>query len=130
MATKILIVDDSKLARMSVSKLLTSLRPDWARFEAASADEAIILTGREHPDVILLDFNMPGTTGLELAAQLQQSHPHIPVAVISANIQVEIVERAQEAGATFLAKPLTSPDLAAFLDEAQARLSVTRPSVR
>lgn len=124
MPIKILIVDDSKLARMSVSKLLSTLRPGWTRIEAADADEAITLTNRESPDVILLDFNMPGTSGIELAAQLRASHPHIPAAIISANIQVEIVERAVDAGATFLPKPLMSPALAAFLDDAEARLPV------
>jgi FixJ family two-component response regulator len=61
---------------------------------------------------------------LDLAAQLQDSHPHVPVAIISANIQVEIVDRTTQAGATFLPKPLTEPVLAAFLDHAEARLPV------
>ena len=49
------------------------------------------------------------------------------VAVITANIQTEIVTRAQEVGASFLAKPLTQPALAAFLDEAVQRLQTARP---
>jgi CheY-like chemotaxis protein len=122
MATKILIVDDSKLARMSVSKLLSELRPSWVRLEAANADEAIKQTFQEHPDIILLDFNMPGQSGLELAARLYETHPDIPVAIVSANIQVEIVERAAMAGATFIAKPLTQPALAEFLSAAEARI--------
>ena len=36
---KILIVDDSKLARMAVAKMLGNLHPDWTRVEAANADE-------------------------------------------------------------------------------------------
>jgi CheY-like chemotaxis protein len=123
MATKILIVDDSKLARMSVSKLLSELRPSWVRLEAANADEAVKQTDQEHPDIILLDFNMPGQSGLELAAQLHETHPDIPVAIVSANIQVEIVERAALAGATFIAKPLTGPALAEFLTAAEARVA-------
>jgi len=123
MVTKILIVDDSKLARMSVAKLLSGLRPDWFRLEAANSDEALIQAGKERPDIVLMDFNMPGQTGLELAAQLHAAHPDLPIAVVSANIQVEIVERAAEAGATFLAKPLTEAALAAFLDAAEAQLA-------
>ena len=122
MTTKILIVDDSKLARMSVAKLLAGLRPSWTRLEAANADEAVLITGQERPDVILLDFNMPGRSGLELAAQMHDTHPHVPIAVISANIQIEIMERARQAGATFLPKPLTEAALRGFLDDAETRL--------
>ena len=124
MTTKILIVDDSKLARMSVAKLLGKLRPSWTRLEAAGADEAVLITTKERPDVVLLDFNMPGRSGLELATQFQDQHPHVPVAIISANIQLEIVDRTAQAGATFLPKPLTEPALAAFLDHAESRLPV------
>jgi CheY-like chemotaxis protein len=125
MGKKILIVDDSKLARMSVAKFLAGLRPGWTRLEAANADEALARTGVERPDVILLDFNMPGQSGLELAAALRASHPELPVAIISANIQVEIVERAREAGAAFLPKPLTEAALGEFLDAAEARLTAS-----
>ena len=37
----VLIVDDSKLARMAVAKTLAAVYPDWARLEAANADEAL-----------------------------------------------------------------------------------------
>jgi FixJ family two-component response regulator len=47
----------------------------------------------------------------------------MPVAVISANIQVEIVNRASDAGAAFLPKPLTEQALAAFLSDAEQRLA-------
>ena len=47
MTYKILIVDDSKLARMFVEKALKILQPDWIRMEAASADEALALMARE-----------------------------------------------------------------------------------
>jgi CheY-like chemotaxis protein len=123
MTTKILIVDDSKLARMSVAKLLSGLRPGWTRLEAAGAEEALALADQEHPDIILLDFNMPGQSGLELAARLHQARPQIQVAIVSANIQVEIVERAGQAGAAFMAKPLTEAALGQFLDAAEAQLA-------
>jgi CheY-like chemotaxis protein len=123
MSYKILIVDDSKLARMSVIKLLNTLKPDWTRFEAANADEAVKHLTDSQPDVVLLDFNMPGRDGLQLAAELHERNPGMPVAVISANIQVEIVNRAGDAGATFLPKPLTEQALATFLTDAEQRLA-------
>jgi DNA-binding NarL/FixJ family response regulator len=110
---KVLIVDDSKLARMAVIKALDSLRPDWTRLEAANAQSAL-----EAPDVAVLDFNMPTKDGLTLAAEVKQLQPQIHLAVISANQQIEVVRRAEAAGATFLPKPLTVMALGAFLDKA------------
>ena len=122
MAYKILIVDDSKLARMAVAKALSKLRPDWERLEATNADEAQALVQQQAIDVAVLDFNMPGRDGLTLAAELRTIRSHMPVAVISANVQREIVARAGELGATFLAKPLDENALSAFLVEAEKRL--------
>ena len=123
MSYKILIVDDSKLARMSVAKVLNVLHPGWSRVEASNADEAVAMVKAENPDIVLLDFNMPGRDGLALAAHLKTLNPGMPVAIISANIQDEIVARSHELGAAFLAKPLTEQALAGFLTGAQARLS-------
>lgn len=118
MTYKVLIVDDSKLARMSVVKALSALHPDWTRIEAADADEALLHITQQHPDIVLLDFNMPGKDGLAFAAELRQQHPHMSVALISANRQVEVIRRAEAADATFLAKPLTEEALREFLDNA------------
>jgi CheY-like chemotaxis protein len=120
---KVLIVDDSKLARMSVIKALIALHPDWPRLEAANADEALMQIDQQRPDIVLLDFNMPGKDGLAFAAELRQRSAGIRVAVISANRQVEVIQRAQATGATFLAKPLTEQALAEFLDAAVGRHS-------
>ena len=118
MTHKVLIVDDSKLARMAVAKALNALHPDWMRVEASNAGEALEHINQGAVDIILLDFNMPGKDGLTLAAELRQTHPGISVAVISANHQVEVVKRAQAAGAAFLPKPLTVKALGDFLDGA------------
>jgi DNA-binding NarL/FixJ family response regulator len=113
---KVLIVDDSKLARMAVIKALNALHPDWTRLEASNADEALELVERMSPDVVLLDFNMPGKDGLILAAELRESNPRVRVAVISANRQIEVIDRAHAAGAAFLPKPLTEKALGDFLN--------------
>src|ERR1700761_8804045 len=46
MAYKLLIVDDSKLARMAAAKAMSTLYPDWVRFEASNSDEAVALAKR------------------------------------------------------------------------------------
>ena len=118
MTHKVLIVDDSKLARMAVVKALNALKPDWPRIEANNAEEALTQINEQSPDIILLDFNMPGKDGLAFAAELRQHSPQIAVAVISANRQVEVINRTEAAGATFLPKPLTEKALEDFLNSA------------
>lgn len=121
MKYKVLIVDDSKLARMAVVKALKALRPDWPRIEAGSADEALARISEQSPDIVLLDFNMPGKDGLVFASELSQNNPQIAIAVISANRQVEVINRTEAIGATFLPKPLTEKALGDFLNGAAAR---------
>ncbi len=126
MSVRVLIVDDSKLARMAVGRTLNGLRPSWQRVEATNADEALALARQEQFDIALVDFNMPGRDGLELAAELRSLLPDMPVALVSANLQVEIVNRAEATGAQFLPKPLTENDLSAFILLAEERLGVAR----
>ena len=123
---KVLVVDDSKLARMAVAKALGKLHPDWARIEASNADEAMSLAKADAFDIAIVDFNMPGRDGLVLAAELLALKPTLPLAVISANHQVEVVTRAREVGATFLQKPLTENAMNDFLADAAKRLATAR----
>lgn len=122
MTYRVLVVDDSKLARMFIARLLDELRPSWTRVEAANAVEAVQRQTDDPADIALLDINMPGADGLSLAADLRDRAPSMPMAIISANIQHEIVARAEAIGATFLAKPLSQQALSGFLDGAQTRL--------
>ncbi|MGH8179396.1 MAG: response regulator transcription factor [Steroidobacteraceae bacterium] len=107
MTYTVLIVDDSKVARMSVAKVLGTLHPDWKRVEAANAAEALDQTRKLRPEVVLVDFNMPGKDGVTLVAELRALDPKISVAVVSANRQVEVIKRTEAAGATFLPTPVT-----------------------
>jgi DNA-binding NarL/FixJ family response regulator len=118
---KVLIVDDSKLARMSVAKVLSTLHPDWKRVEAANAAEALEQARELAPEVVLVDFNMPGKDGVTLAAEIRALDPRIRVAVVSANRQTEVIRRTQAAGAAFLPKPVTESALADFLSSAVGR---------
>jgi CheY-like chemotaxis protein len=127
MSYNVLIVDDSKLARMSIARLLGNLRPAWGRIEAANANIAMArlsagTTDGEKIHIALLDFNMPGRDGLALAADLHALRPDMPLAIISANSQDEIVARAKAIGAAFLPKPLTEQALADYLVTVEPRL--------
>jgi len=123
MGYRVLVVDDSKLARMAVAKALTALHPDWSRVEAANAVEALALAKTDSFDLAIIDFNMPGRDGLHLASEMLALRPGIPLAVMSANHQVEVVTRAREVGAAFLQKPVTARALTEFAADASRRLS-------
>jgi CheY-like chemotaxis protein len=122
MTYKLLIVDDSKLARMAVIKALNSCYPEWQRVEAGSAADALKAVRQDNPDIALIDFNMPNKDGLALVADLRAVSPDMPIGIISANHQQEVVDRARALGAAFLPKPLTETSLREFLTVASQRL--------
>ena len=122
MQCKVLVVDDSKLARMVMASAFRRLRPDWQLVEATGADDALEAVGSADVDIALIDFNMPGVDGLELVANIRASKPVMPIALVSANLQDEIIARARELKAAFIPKPLTDEALGAFLSGAIMRL--------
>jgi CheY-like chemotaxis protein len=126
MGTTVLIVDDSKLARIVVGKTVTALQPDWTRIEAGNADEALAVFDAQTVDVVILDFNMPGRNGLELAEILRDRFPDMPIALATANVQDEIIARARAANATFVSKPVSEDGLRGFLSGAALKLRSAR----
>jgi len=121
-AITVLIVDDSKLARIVAGKALAALQPEWERIEAGNAADALGILREKKVDVAMIDFNMPEKDGLELAAEIRSGHPTMPIAVITANIQDEVIARAREVNATFVSKPLTEEGLRGFISGAALRL--------
>jgi CheY-like chemotaxis protein len=118
----VLIVDDSKLARMTMASAFRRIRPDWELVEATNADNALAAMSAGSVDIALVDFNMPGIDGLELVAKIRVQYPKMPVAIVSANVQDEIIARARELNAAFVTKPLSDEALGAFLSGAALRL--------
>ncbi|SDA31660.1 response regulator [Sphingomonas sp. NFR15] len=126
MPVTVLIVDDSKLARIVAAKALAALQPDWSKIEAGGGAQALELVDRTPVDLALIDYNMTEMDGLELAGDLRSRFPDMPIAIITANIQDEIVARAREIGAAFVAKPVTPEGLEGFLSGAALRLRAAR----
>lgn len=126
MTITVLIVDDSKLARIVAGKALAELQPEWRKVEANGADQAMEVIGAQPVDIALIDFNMADKDGLQLAAELRALHPDMPIAIITANIQDEVIARARAVGASFVAKPVTGEGLHGFLAGAALRLRAVK----
>lgn len=122
MTTSVLIVDDSKLARIVVGKAIAALQPEWERFEAGTADEALAAIETRPVDVVIVDFNMPGRSGLDLAEELRGRFPAMPIALATANVQDEIIARARAAQVSFVAKPINEDSLRGFVSGAALQL--------
>ncbi|KSV68890.1 hypothetical protein N185_28940 [Sinorhizobium sp. GW3] len=122
MGVTVLVVDDSKLARIVASKAIAALKPDWQRVEAGSADEALRILAERQIDVAVVDFNMPDKDGLDLATEMRDANPTLPIAIITANVQDEVIARVRALNATFVGKPVTQEGMSAFITGAALRL--------
>lgn len=102
--SKILIVDDEPdIAEVLSDRLEASGYDVRVRESAADCYAAV---DEDEPDLILMDIQMPGETGLEALVRLRASHPDIPVVICSASPSRDIQDDAIEQGArAFLLKP-------------------------
>jgi CheY-like chemotaxis protein len=121
MAT-VLIVDDSKLARIVLKKALAALKPDWEVREAANGDQALSDLQDHSIDIVIVDFNMPGLNGLQLAAEIRRTDLQMPIALVTANVQDEIIAQARALTLSFIAKPVTEEALRGFISGADLAL--------
>jgi len=123
-ALKVLIVDDEELARMRLRGLVTDNPEPRAQVigEAANAAQALVYLAERGCDVVLLDIQMPGRDGMQLAAQLR-AMPQ-PPAVVFVTAHAEHALRAFELDAVdYLTKPVKRERLQAALQRVAQRLS-------
>lgn len=95
---KVLIVDDHAVVRQGVHRLLSSV-PKAVIFEAATAHEALAVARKETPDVVVLDINLEGASGLELLRRIRIENPAIRVLMFSMHSEPIYANRALKAGA-------------------------------
>ena len=97
---KILVVDDHALIREALTSVLKELKPDATVFEASDCRQAMGLV-EAHPDLnlILLDLTLPDRDGYSVLAELRESHPAVPVVVLSALQDRANVVKALDLGA-------------------------------
>ncbi len=111
---KALLVDDSSVARAMLGRALTSL--GFEVCEATSGNEALLKLEEhtEPPDVALIDWNMPGMSGLQLVEEVRRLEglEKLQIVMVTMETEMERVAKALEAGADeFVMKPFSAGDL-------------------
>lgn len=113
----VLVVDDSRLTRMMISKIISSHHPKWLIVEAEDAGRALELCEEQIFDYITLDHNMPGITGLEAYPMIRAIQPDTKIGLFTANIQKSTREKSREIGLDFVEKPLSEDKVMQFFNE-------------
>lgn len=112
---KAIIIDDERLARLELRKLLQEFPEIEVIDEAVNADEAISKIEAAQPDLIFLDIQMPGKTGFDMLAELDKA-PH----VIFTTAHHEFALKAFEVNALdYLMKPVEPKRLADAIQKLQ-----------
>jgi FixJ family two-component response regulator len=114
----VVIVDDDELIRDSLGGLMKAA--GFPALTFASAEEFLNSGEEQHTACLIADIRMPGMSGLELQAKLNEAHQRIPIIFITAQGDEKLRLQALRAGAVeFLTKPF---DDQALLDSVRAAL--------
>jgi DNA-binding NarL/FixJ family response regulator len=98
MRVRILIVDDSPMVRKRLAMLLQQ-HDDWQVCgEAVNGFEAVRKAEQLDPDLIVMDFLMPGMNGLQAAREIGQKIPSIPILMFTMHMSNQLVQEAKNAG--------------------------------
>ncbi len=107
----VLVVDDAFAVRQALSMLLKS---SYKVTTANNGEEGIQCLEKEHFDVVILDIEMPGLSGLETLAQIKKRWPQVQVIIATAHGTLEYAQEAMSKGAfDFISKPF---DVSKVLD--------------
>ncbi|MBF0135869.1 MAG: response regulator [Magnetococcus sp. DMHC-1] len=107
-----LVVDDSSLARMMMKNVFGQSFPDWSILEAKDGPEGVALASAQTVDLALIDFNMPGMNGIDLAIKLQDLDKNMRIYLVTANVQEKMRQRADMIHVGFIMKPINKDKLA------------------
>lgn len=115
--TRILLADDQLLVREGMRALLDTLPQYEVVAECAEGRAAVDAVRRLHPDVAILDIDMPVVSGIEATKQIHASCPGVEILILSAIDRREIIEQALDAGASgYLHKDFVLDELRVALD--------------
>ncbi|HXB48962.1 MAG TPA: response regulator transcription factor [Streptosporangiaceae bacterium] len=127
---RIMIAEDQTMVRQALVALL-ELEPDIEVVaQAADGDEALAMAGKYNPDVAVLDIEMPGPNGIEVAGQLSRSGFDGKVIIVTTFDRPGYLRAAMTAGASgFLLKDAPAADLATAIRRVAAGERVVDPSL-
>src|SRR5580704_17827477 len=108
---KVLLVDDHAVVRSGLRNLLMSVA-DTRISEAATGRDALLRLRQDHPDLVLLDLNLPGIGGLELLRRMLLEDKTVRILVLSMHAEPLYATRAMELGARgYLSKNSSAEEL-------------------
>ena len=117
---RLLIAEDETIIRLDLKALLERAGFEVCA-EARDGEEAVALARSEQPDLAVMDVKMPRLDGIEAARRILDERP-IPIVMLTAYGQDELVQRAAEAGVFgYLVKPFREQDLLPAIRTARAR---------
>ncbi len=126
---KILLVDDEQSIRDTLRMTL-----EYEGFEVADVDSGIRALEKIdeiRPDAIILDVKMSGLDGIETLERLRESHPHIPVVLLTGHGSIETAVEATKKGAfDFLSKPPDREKILITLRNAIRQTALLRENIR
>ena len=125
----VLYVEDNP-ANLQLVEQLIARRPGMRLLAAADADTGVEIARMRQPDVVLMDINLPGISGIEALAILRRdpTTASIPVVALSANVIPRDIEKGLEAGfCRYLTKPIKVHEFMDALDEALALAAIGIP---
>lgn len=112
MAISVFIVDDHYMVVEGIRSLLQNeKRIDWAG-HASNADSCLAFLRQRLPDVILMDINLPGKSGIELCKEVKERHPSVFIIGLSTFNQQSFIQKMMENGASgYVLKNATQDEL-------------------
>ncbi|MGA8557423.1 MAG: response regulator transcription factor [Candidatus Acidiferrales bacterium] len=126
----VLLVDDHSLVRRGFRRMLED-EPDIAVVgEANDGDEAVRLSRALHPQVIVMDCALPGTSGLDATRKILERSPEISILMLSMHSEDTLVRQALDAGARgYVLKSAVDLELATAIRRVVAREVVLAPEL-
>jgi len=124
---RILIVDDEPLARERLKRLLQEHSDFTVAGEAGNGDAALSWLSLHPADLVLLDIQMPGKTGLDVAADIA-AMPNAPVVVFCTAYDEHALQAFSVKAVDYLLKPIRREDLSRALQRAGDWLSARQPA--
>ena len=107
----ILLVDDHAVVRQGYASLLRALLPAMEVREAATGEEALTKVQEAVPNLVIMDFGLPGISGLETTRRLRQRLPQLRVLFFSMHDELPLVRQALDAGASGYLTKSSAPEV-------------------